>query len=159
MGLCIAVVSLLILLIGTLPFFIFIYTDIVLIGKIAFFILTIVLWIFAYLMFTPTIRHINNCRLGRPLAVFTRSGIRGYTPLVKPISIKWEQINEGEVQSGLGNIVLWDKNQIDSAFLKYIRDIAPVWTPKSVSIPLAFGREKFESVMQAYDDINPYGGG
>ena len=111
---------------------------------------------FSYAMFVTSIRHLKNSWSGQPLAIFTLSGVKGFTTSGAPKLLKWEDVDQLMIQPEYGNLVLWDADQINSVWTKFLRTFSPIWNPNAVSIQTFFGKEKLETVEQSFFDINPY---
>ena len=110
----------------------------------------------AYMMFVLSLRHFRNWRLGRPLVVFTQSEVKGYTPLGRPKSLKWERVNFLFGQRRYKNFLLFDKIQDEAFAVKLIATLLPGWNPKAVSIPLIYGQTKYQKLQDKFFDLNPY---
>jgi len=111
---------------------------------------------FGYAMFVTSIRHLKNSWSGQPLAIFTQSGVKGFTTSGASKILKWEDVDQLMIQPEYGNLVLWDEDQIDSVWSKFLRTFSPIWNPNAVSIQTFFGREKLETVEKSFFELNPY---
>jgi len=153
------------LLVSLLPFILLTdpisYAEMNFIEIVSIWSLPIIILPFCYFCFIPTMRHLKNILKRNPLVVVSKLGVKGYTPLGRPLTLNWNQI-EGFSQLPRGNTIMISEKSSDdlsaerhSWWLQQISIWLPAWNPRAISIPVFYGQKNYKAIETAFRDFNP----
>lgn len=114
------------------------------------------LFLIAYVMGMSSYRYVTHCMGRKPMTVFNDHGVDGYNGFGASRSLSWDEVDDFEIQKGLGTLILYPSDKKRSVFIGIFLSVFEYWNPEAIVIPTIYTKPKINAVWQAFIDLNPY---